>query len=355
MGIMFIGASSMIVQNSFVSDMQTEYIDDPKVGMIEYKIYTPTIWDRILSVFSVQQAAFGTTSLKVGEQTTLYDTIPAKINGQFVMKVVFGIYKDGGRTGIYPVYYVADGLPKKMTVTFFANQPGKYRAATELYLCPLPFYNSNSCSLMSYTGGASMNELTVSDATPVPVVCNDKSGWSSWSKTSDISNGYVQKREYTTVSSDCKKSVTTNEYKTICNSGFIIEGTSSSSSGSGQKVCVIKPEEPPTPPVDPILETCFDGIKNQDETGIDCGGSMCSACSIEKTPGFAIEFNKCKAVDDKADYITLETCEAELEKEEEKGIDWFFQTYGIAFVIGFGVIMLILIMLIIKNFMARRR
>ena len=25
-------------------------------------------------------------------------------------------------------------------------------------------------------------------------------------------------------------------------------------------------------------ETCDDGIQNQDETGIDCGGSSCSAC-----------------------------------------------------------------------------
>jgi hypothetical protein len=29
-----------------------------------------------------------------------------------------------------------------------------------------------------------------------------------------------------------------------------------------------------------LEETCFDGIKNQDELQVDCGGS-CSACSIE--------------------------------------------------------------------------
>jgi hypothetical protein len=29
-----------------------------------------------------------------------------------------------------------------------------------------------------------------------------------------------------------------------------------------------------------IVETCSDGIMNQDETGIDCGGSICSACLV---------------------------------------------------------------------------
>ena len=26
-------------------------------------------------------------------------------------------------------------------------------------------------------------------------------------------------------------------------------------------------------------ESCSDGIQNQDETGVDCGGSVCSACA----------------------------------------------------------------------------
>lgn len=30
----------------------------------------------------------------------------------------------------------------------------------------------------------------------------------------------------------------------------------------------------------PIVETCSDGIKNQNETGIDCGGSSCKKCSF---------------------------------------------------------------------------
>jgi len=30
--------------------------------------------------------------------------------------------------------------------------------------------------------------------------------------------------------------------------------------------------------ITPPSETCFDGIQNQDETGIDCGG-VCTACA----------------------------------------------------------------------------
>ena len=33
----------------------------------------------------------------------------------------------------------------------------------------------------------------------------------------------------------------------------------------------------------PPEETCFDGIQNQDETGVDCGGSVCLPCSNDTT------------------------------------------------------------------------
>ena len=34
---------------------------------------------------------------------------------------------------------------------------------------------------------------------------------------------------------------------------------------------------------DPITLTCSDGIQNQDETGIDCGGTICEACPVPIT------------------------------------------------------------------------
>ncbi len=32
--------------------------------------------------------------------------------------------------------------------------------------------------------------------------------------------------------------------------------------------------------------TCVDGVKNQDETDVDCGGSVCSTCALNKKCGF---------------------------------------------------------------------
>lgn len=32
-----------------------------------------------------------------------------------------------------------------------------------------------------------------------------------------------------------------------------------------------------------LVETCFDGIQNRDEEGIDCGGTYCDSCEIEAT------------------------------------------------------------------------
>lgn len=47
-----------------------------------------------------------------------------------------------------------------------------------------------------------------------------------------------------------------------------------------------------------VVETCSDGIQNQDETGIDCGGTKCSACSV-----------------------TVETCSDGIKNQDETGID----------------------------------
>ncbi len=44
--------------------------------------------------------------------------------------------------------------------------------------------------------------------------------------------------------------------------------------------------QPPTP-------TCTDGIKNQDETGIDCGGSICSACISQPLQIDCTQYLKC--------------------------------------------------------------
>ncbi|MCL5018193.1 MAG: hypothetical protein M1416_00285 [Candidatus Pacearchaeota archaeon] len=38
----------------------------------------------------------------------------------------------------------------------------------------------------------------------------------------------------------------------------------------------------------PIVETCEDGVQNQDETGVDCGGSTCNQCSILALMGNSI-------------------------------------------------------------------
>lgn len=40
---------------------------------------------------------------------------------------------------------------------------------------------------------------------------------------------------------------------------------------------------PPPPPI----ETCYDGIQNQDETGVDCGG-VCQACYVPPPPPIEI-------------------------------------------------------------------
>ncbi|MEM7575512.1 MAG: M12 family metallo-peptidase, partial [Bacteroidota bacterium] len=69
---------------------------------------------------------------------------------------------------------------------------------------------------------------------------------------------------------------------------------------------------------DGSCETCSDGIQNGDETGIDCGGSLCGPCLIPGcTDPAAHNYNPAATVDDGS----CETCSDGIQNGDETGID----------------------------------
>ncbi len=55
--------------------------------------------------------------------------------------------------------------------------------------------------------------------------------------------------------------------------------TEGNQSDTRQRCTYVAPEEEYVPVEEPVYPTCYDGIKNQGERGIDCGGP-CEACEI---------------------------------------------------------------------------
>ncbi|MEM7575827.1 MAG: dockerin type I domain-containing protein, partial [Bacteroidota bacterium] len=69
---------------------------------------------------------------------------------------------------------------------------------------------------------------------------------------------------------------------------------------------------------DGSCETCSDGIQNGDETGVDCGGSLCGPCPIPGcTDPVAHNYNPAATVDDGS----CETCSDGIQNGDETGID----------------------------------
>jgi hypothetical protein len=239
LGILVFMIGSTPLQQSIIGEKEITYVDDSTIGMITYKVYTPSIWERLLSTFGLQQAAFGQTTAYVGDTITVYDTIPSMSQNKYVNKVVFAIYQNGKRIGITnDVPYTHELFSKKVQVSWTAQTAGTYRIQTELALCAIPgLYLWNQCDTITYTGGSN-NQLTVSNKV-IPPACTKTSGWSSWSTSENIDNGIIKKRSYTTIDSDCDSEITNNEFKTTCDSGYVISGTQDTS-GSGELSCDLK-------------------------------------------------------------------------------------------------------------------
>jgi len=75
----------------------------------------------------------------------------------------------------------------------------------------------------------------------------------------------------------------------------------------------------PEPVVEPVqmVETCTDGVRNQDETGVDCGG----VCKICETCSDGIQNQREQGVDCGGPCPACQTCTDGVQNQNEQGID----------------------------------
>lgn len=93
------------------------------------------------------------------------------------------------------------------------------------------------------------------------------------------------------------------------------------------------PPEPPSPPLEEVpIANCTDGIQNQDETGVDCGGASCPACAeapVSVLPPEAIPPSGCvfikgslEQLESKGTACTFKECTGGIDWEENPDSKW---------------------------------
>lgn len=243
---------------------QTFYVTDPNLGIIKYQLTEVNWVEKILSIFGgAKQATFASSTAFVGDTVSLYDTIPA--DKYIIRKVNFGLYDQttGQRLGYYPTNFIDNNAQVKVTVSYSANRVGKILAPTEMYTCDNAF--DKVCDTLIAQSKITDNVLTITEKIVTPT-CDKKDYWTEWTSYAQIEGGEQFKRSFKTVTSTCTYSTQKSEYKTTCNSDFVIANTQSSE-GTGKLSCVsttVTPENPvipenpiitPTNPEVPIEQT----------------------------------------------------------------------------------------------------
>jgi hypothetical protein len=67
------------------------------------------------------------------------------------------------------------------------------------------------------------------------------------------------------------------------------------------------------------VESCLDLIQNQDETDVDCGGSICASCALEKSCSIASDCSNGNCVDGLC--TAIPTCVDGLQNQDETDVD----------------------------------
>lgn len=195
--------------------------------------------DRFLSMFSLnKQAVFSQDNAYVGESVTISDYIPYKYNNKYqVDRVIFSIYKGTNRIGTYETSFNKNKTDyQRITASYIPDMPGIITARTELITCDE--FGMNCQQYVRYLGGYGENNLTVT-ARPSDLVCSRTSYWGAWEKTKDVTNGYIQEREYKSVNTNCIYETTNVERMLLCENNYSVRSTNNSMAiYTGSENCV---------------------------------------------------------------------------------------------------------------------
>lgn len=257
---------------------ETSYFYDEDLGIVEtqYKVYNK--WNKWMGFFQ-QAVTFSPHTAELGDTISLRDEylVFGTSTGCGIGWMQIRVHGPTQDTLIPHIVFdkialTFDSIDKTQTIT--VNHVGTYTATTTYYETCYDIFTRDPIGCDECTGSftsASLNSVIVS--APVPT-CNKNPYWSDWVHDTNINNGVYNKRIYYEVDGSCDYYETNVEWRTTCNNGYYITGTTNNV-GSDKLSCELASIEPECTKDSDCTsqicenEICVDGECNADLT-IEC-------------------------------------------------------------------------------------
>ena len=279
-------------------------------GLIEIKSASPLI----------QQTFFQQTRVALGDRVTVKVEGLKTFSPTDIDIAELYIYRDGNPVVTIPITNEWGLITSdRISISYTPNRVGDYTANARFV-----FDTATESNFEWIT--QSDNVLTVD---PAETPCSKNPNFGNWYQVSTTPNGVRQDRDYNKVNSDCEYYINHQESRTVCDSGYVISGTSVPI-GSGYKTCELVGDDPEDPQCDAdVTVKCDDGeiivIKLCDsgflvDTGNECQEIIECVLDSFKTcaDGKIIVIKEC--VDNK--YVaTNAVCSAEDDEDDDEDDD----------------------------------
>jgi|GEM_PF-3990038 len=280
--IIIVLLASLIVSSIFIfkSEKMTNYFYSKDLGFVEIKVTTMNWFQKIFGFFQ-QAVTFSPATANVNEQISLADSYQIQLldltGNECVKTIGIDIKKSNsiittksatyGGCNIAPITITA-------SATFTPNASGTYSATTRygVYTCEIISSQTNCVSTVKVITSQSLNSVIVSAPVSCPVdSCGNYEDYSG----NEITGGKLQRKTCTEYGSapTCDET-STYDYKTICSSGYYIEGTTNQEA-PGEHNCILAQGEDCTnnaslcvspQTCDPVNKICINPSCDANET-----------------------------------------------------------------------------------------
>ena len=242
-----------VIQTSFI-EKGVDYYNTAEYGLVK------VVASQSSSL--VKESYFSKTQGVVGDKITISTIIWPFSDCSKVKLKSFKIYilKDGTTTSTLDMLSKISCGTQTLSTSFTPSSPGKYTIYDELKWSSLT--GDTTTVHTDYIRNADNYVLTINEATKA--CTKPEVTYTSWAFLRSVDNGVIQTRDVQELESDCTYRLRNNEERIVCNDGYKVASTTSSSisdySGAAGQNCVLKevPVIPPVvnPPVEPEVPDC---------------------------------------------------------------------------------------------------
>lgn len=219
----------------YKSNEQVSYFYDKNLGIITTKI-NERHWFNIIQ----QQITFAQTTAKVGDTVSFTDRVSDTVEYS-LCGINFRLYSSSSVNELNITQVIStpiSSMDSIITKTFIPNKVGTWTAVTDYYV------ESNdglSCLSTPAVFQGSNNSVVVTAAQEECTKTLPHCGSYSEDTSKPITNGKIEKSSCDKITNDCVYTFDKYEYRTVCNSGYRITGSTDSSMADGELTCELIP------------------------------------------------------------------------------------------------------------------